>query len=260
MNNRRNESVRSFTVADAAEACVAARLEAMFAEAGSLLGDLNPWTQRLIMDENLAKLALVFEAEEPAEACYRDLIREIDTEAESGIYLARPGSGSDHLDRAIDERGVSGRLCHEIEVIAPVIFADELAHSADDYDLVWVTIEARHDRANVDATISELIMSHLLDDANAARDMANAIRALHYAFHEDRVRRRCDLPPVLDSRERRDVEIMVGEFVARSGSYEARTEEIRQRVESHLRQPFVTARTLAIPSRRSPQEADPLLD
>ena len=80
-------------------------------------------------------------------------------------------------------------------------------------------------------------MSHLLDDADAARDMTNAIRALHYAFHEDVLRRRCGLPPVLDVRERRDIEIMVGEFVARSGDYEARTDEIRQRAESSLRHP-----------------------
>ncbi len=77
-------------------------------------------------------------------------------------------------------------------------------------------------------------MSHLLDDADAARDMTNAIRALHYAFHEDLARHRCELQPVLDAHERRDVEIMVGEFVARSGDYGARTDEIRQRAESRL--------------------------
>ena len=135
----------------------------------------------------------------------------------------------------VEERGVSGELYQAIDVVAPVVFADELVHSADDQDLVWVTIEARHARAHVDATVSEIIMSHLLDDADAARDMTNAIRALHYAFHEDVVRRRCELPPLLDTNERRDVEIMVGEFLARSGSYEARTDEIRQRVESSLR-------------------------
>ena len=242
MSNRRNESIRSFTVADAAEACVAARLDVMFAEAGSMLGDLNPWTQRLIMDENMAKLALVFEEEEPAEACYRDLIREIDTEAESGIYIRSQGSSYGHLDRVSEEPGVSGQLYQEVDVFAPVIFADELAHSADDLDLVWVTIEARHARAHVDATVSEIIMSHLLDDANAARDMCNAMRALHYAFHEDVARRRCELPSVIDSHERRDIEIMVGEFLARSGSYEARTNEIRQRAESGIRPPFETPR------------------
>ena len=232
MNNRRNDSIRSFTVADAAEARVAAHVDEIFAETGSMLGDLNPWAQRIIGNENMAKLALVFEAEDPAEACYRDLIREIDTEAESGIYIARQGSPSRHLARVVEERGVSGQLYQEIDVIAPVVYADEVAHSAEDLDLVWVTIEARHERAHLDATVSEIIMSHLLDDADAARDMTNAIRALHYAHHEDLVRRRCELPRILDDRERRDVDIMVGEFIVRSGSYEARTDEIRQRAES----------------------------
>lgn len=248
MNTRRNGSIRSFTVADAAAARVVAHLDAMFAEPGAMLGDLNPWTQRLILDENLAKLALVFEAEVPAEACYRDLIREIDTEAASGIFLARRGSSSGHLGRVAEERGVSGQLYQQVEVIAPFVFADELAHSADDLDLVWVTIEARHARAHLDAAVSEIIMSHLLDDATAARDMTDAIRALHYAYHEDMVRRRCELPTVLNAQERRDVEIMVGEFLARSGSYEARTEEIRQRAEARIRQPFETASFAARPA------------
>jgi hypothetical protein len=185
----------------------------------------------------MAKLRLVFEAEDPPEACYRDLIREIDTEAESGIYLARPGSPFRHLARVAEERGVSGRLHQEIDVFAPVVFADEVRHSAEDLDLVWVTIEARHERAHLDATVSEIIMSHLLDDADAARDMTNAIRSLHYAFHEDVVRRRCGLPLVLDTHERRDLDIMIGEFRARSGNYEARTEEIGRRAESFYRVP-----------------------
>ena len=234
MNNRQIGTVRSFS-----RARVATHLGEVYAGTGSLLGDLNPWTQRLISNENLAKLALVFEAEEPAEACYRDLIREIDTEAQSGIYLARKGSPSRHLARVAEEPGVSGELYREIDVIAPVLFADELAHSADELDLVWVTIEARHDRAHIDATVSEIIMSHLLDDADAARDMVSALRALHYAFHEDDVRSRCELPRFLgarDGRGSRELDIMVRELAARSGNYEARTEEIRHRAERDLRQ------------------------
>ena len=80
-------------------------------------------------------------------------------------------------------------------------------------------------------------MSHLLDDADVTRDMTNAIRALHYAFHEDVVRRRCELPTVLDDRERRDIDVMAGEFAARSGDYRARADEIRRRAESNFRQP-----------------------
>ena len=236
MNIRRNGTTRSFTIADAAQARVTEYLDEALA-GGSLLGDLNPWTQRLIRNEMMAKVALVFEAEDPAESCYRDLIREIDTEAELGIYMARQGSPARHLARVVEDRGVSGQLYQEIDAIAPVVFADEVVHSADDLDLVWVTIEARHDRAHLDATVSEIIMSHLLDDTQAARDMTNAMRSLLYAFHEDIVRRRCELPPVLDARERRDVEIMVGEFVARSGNYDSRIDEIRHRAESGLRNP-----------------------
>lgn len=237
MSNRRNETIRSFTLADAAEARVAAYLDEVLTGTGSMLGDLNPWTKLIIRNENMAKFGLVFEADEPAEACYRDLIREIDTEAETGIYIAREGCPSRHLARLTGERGVSGQLYQEIDVIAPVVFANEVKHSSADLDLVWVTIEAHYERAHLDATVSEIIMSYLLDDADAARDMTNAIRALHYAFHEDVVRRRCELPAVLDARERREVEIMVGEFIVRSGSYEARTDEIRQRAESRFRHP-----------------------
>ena len=78
-------------------------------------------------------------------------------------------------------------------------------------------------------------MSHLLDDTQAARDMTNAMRSLLYAFHEDIVRRTCELPRVLDAREQRDIEIMVGEFMRRSGNYESRIDEIRQRAEAGLR-------------------------
>jgi hypothetical protein len=237
MNNRRNGINRKFTLADAAEARIAAYLDETLAGSGSLLGDLNPWTQRLIRNEMMAKVALVFDADDPAEACYRDLIREIDTEAELGIFIARQGAPFRHLARVIADRGVSGQLYREIDVIAPVIFADEVAHSAEDLDLVWVTIEARHDRAHLDATVSEIIMSHLLDDADAARDMTNAIRSLLYAFHENEVRCRCDLPMVLDARERRDIEIMVGEFIARAGNYASRIDEIRHRAEAGLRYP-----------------------
>jgi hypothetical protein len=250
MNNRRNGISRRFSVADAAKARVAEYLDEALAGSGSLLGDLNPWTQNLIRNEMMAKVALVFEAADPAETCYRDLIREIDTEAESGIFIARQGSPFRHLSRVVDERGVSGELYQEIDVIAPFVFADEAAHSAEDLDLVWVTIEAHHDRAHLDATISELIMSHLLDDANAARDMTNAIRSLLYAFHEDVIRRRCDLPPILDVRERRDIEIMVGEFMVRSGNYESRIDEIRQKAESGVRYPAETGHYGSAGARR----------
>ena len=80
----------------------------------------------------------------------------------------------------------------------------------------------------------EIIMGHLMDDADAARDMSTAIRALQYAFHEDVVRRRCDLPRLMDDRDERDLVIMVSEMAKRSGSYEDRTAEIQRMTESQF--------------------------
>ncbi len=223
-----------FSIADAARARVATYLYEVYASDSGLLGNLDRWSQRRITEENMAKLALVFESDDPAEASYRDLIRELDTEAETGIYLARQGSPARHLKRVLDEPGVSGELYRDIDTIASVVFPDETAHSTEDLDLVWVTIEARHDRAHVDAAVSEIITSHLMDDADAARDMSNAIRALQYAFHEDVVRRRCELPRLLDDRDERELVIMVNELTKRSGSYKDRAEEIRCATESQF--------------------------
>ena len=232
MRTESHTDMPRFSIADAARARVATYLYQVYASDDGLLGDLDRWTQRRITEENMAKLAMVFESDDPAEACYRDLIRELDTEAETGIYLARADAAERHLRRVTDEPGVSGDLYSAVEAIAPTVFADEFAHSTDDFDLVWVTIQAHHDRAHVDAMVSEIIMSHLLDDANAARDMTNAIRALQYSFHEDVVRRRCELPRIIDDRDERELQIMVTELAQRSGSYEDRVTAILNRANS----------------------------
>lgn len=231
MTNPGHREIPRFSMADAARARVATYLYNVYASDDGLLGDLDRWTQCRITEENMAKLTLVFESDDPAEACYRDMIREIDTEAESGIYLAHSDSPVRHLKRVADEPGVSGSLGLEIDAIAPKIFADETAHSNPELDLVWITIQARHDRAHVDAMVSEIIMSHLLDDADAARDMSNAMRALQYSFHEDVVRRRCDLPRFIDDRDERDLMIMVTELAKRSGSYEDRITAIGSKLD-----------------------------
>jgi len=228
----KRRDIARFSIAEAARARVATYLYQVYASDDGLLGDLDRWTQRRITEENMAKLALVFESDDPAEACYRDLIREIDTEAEYGIYLASKSARERHLSRVMDEPGVSGDLPDAITTIAPKIFPDEVAHSTDDLDLVRVTIQARHDRAHVDAAVSEIIMTHLLDDAEAARDMTNALRALQYVFHEHVVRRCCELPLLLDDRGERDLQIMVTELASRAGSYEDRIGEILEQADA----------------------------
>lgn len=232
MTTVKQRDIPRFSIADAARARVATYLYQAYASDDGLLGDLDRWTQRRITEENMAKLALVFESDDPAEACYGDLIREIDTEAEYGIYLTSTMTKDRHLSRVLDEPGVSGDLRNAIATIAPRLFPDETAHSTEKLDLVRVTIQARHDRAHVDATVSEIIMTHLLDDAPAARDMTNALRALQYSFHEHVVRKCCELPLLLDDRGERDLQIMVTELASRAGNYEDRIGEILEQADA----------------------------
>jgi len=204
----------------------AAYLYEQFSAEDSPLCRLDRWTQRRIAEENLAKIAMVLESDDAVEHCYQNLIREIDTESETGIYLLRPDAKTKELRRLIGESGVSGKLSQQLSVIAPVLFPDELAHSGENLDIVWVTIEARYDRAFIDARISEMLLTRLLDNANAARDMTDALRALLYAFHEDLARRRCELPRLLSDRATGDLLTMISELAARSGDYKDRVTAI----------------------------------
>lgn len=211
------------------EDAVNAYLTDRFSSKDSHMARLDRWSQQRITVENLAKLALVLESADPVEHCYQNLIREIDSEAETGIYLATPAANAAQLRRLAGESGISGRLYQQLPRIAPVLFADELAHSNDNLDLVWVAIEARYDRANLDAEVSELILMHLVDQEDTAADMADALRALLYTFHEDLARRRCELPRLLNDRATRHLVRIVSELSDRSGDYEARIAEIGKR-------------------------------
>lgn len=231
MNTSSSTMPKQFSLADAARARVATYLYELYADDKGLLSRLDRWTQRRITDENMAKLTLVFESDDPVEACYQDLIREIDTEAENGIYLANANSPVRHLSRIVDEPGVSGELSDHIATIAENMFPDELTRSTENLDIVWITIQARHDRAHVDAQISEIIIGHIMGDADMARDMCNALRSLQYAFHENLVRRCSNLNLLTDNRDERALMIMISELGKRSGSYVDRIAAINCRVE-----------------------------
>ena len=232
MKSLHRKDTNSISLLDEIRFRITAYLSHLYDDDRGLLGNLDLWTQLRIIEENMAKLTLILESDDPAESCYRDLIREIDSEAETGIYLVRPGSTSRHLCRLLDEPGVSGELQTEIQKIAPVVFVEETSRSTEDLELVWAKIQASHDRAHVDATVSEIILSYFNDDADRPRDMSNAMRALQYSFHEDNVRRRCDLPLILGERENRELLIMVSELALRSGSYQDRAADIRREAES----------------------------
>ncbi len=190
MSIAHHQETDSHSLLEAIRGRIAEHLYSAYNDAESLLGNLDRWTQQRITDENLAKVALVLSADDPGEACYRDLVREIDTEAESGIYLTGQSTTLEHLRNLADESGVSGQLHRDMDTIAPLLFPDEAERSRHDLDLVWITVQSRHDRAHLDATVSEIVMCFLMNDAESVRDMTNVMRSLTYTYHEDDVRRR----------------------------------------------------------------------
>jgi hypothetical protein len=202
-----------------------------YEENHGLLGNLDRWTRSRIVAENTAKLELIMRSENSIEACYCDLVREIDCEAQSGIYLVGQDSKSERLNRLMNEAGISGTLHREVPNVAQREFPDEAAHSSRDFDLVWTTIHALHDRAHTDAAVSGIIMSHLLGNADSADDMIVALRALFYSYHEHNVRRRCELPPILEDAGICDIRLMISELAKRSGNYQQRISAIEQQVE-----------------------------
>ncbi len=218
-------------LAERIRADVTSYLYEAFSREDSPLSNLDRWTQRRISSENLAKVALVLEADDSVEHCYQNLIREIDTEAEAGVFLVRPGTRHRVLKTLVGEAGISARLYQQIDEIAPKLFADELAHSNENLDLVWVTIQARHDRAVIDAKVSEIVIKHLMESTDGARDMTAALRSLLYAFHEDLARRQCELALVLNDRATRDLIMMVHELAERAGDYADRVREISRRAD-----------------------------
>ena len=204
-------------------------LEGRFDSDGAMRVYLDRWTRQRIALENRAKLDLVLEAEDPVEHCFQNLIREIDSEAEPGIFLSTPAGLAATLCRLSGEESMSGQLHLTLPTIAQFVFPDEFEHSKHDLDLVWVAINARYDRANLDAEISELILMHLMGAEEHASDMADALRTVFYAFHEARIRRRFELPQIMDVKASRHLTARVTQLTRRAGDYDARISAISRR-------------------------------
>ena len=238
MTSTNRKDTKRYSLPEAIQAAISEHLYGAFSNSHNLIANLDRLTHQRIADENLAKAMLVLESGDPSEACYGDLIREIDSEAETGIFLVNNNAKPEHLQHLVGEPGVSGKLCQEIATIAPVLFPEETARSPDNLDVVWTNIRARHDRAHLDASVSEIIMGFLMDDATAVHDMTSVMRSLAYTYHEDRVRRRCDLPVLLEDMEIRDLRTMMIELKERGGDYEERASEIRRTADSRYRIPL----------------------
>lgn len=224
----RNNSKR-YSLSEAVHGDVSDCLYRAFTAEDGVLSNLDHWTQHRVALENLAKVDLALAADDAVKYCHQNLIREIDSEAEYGIYIAGQECAEAQLQRLIEEPGVSGELGGELAAIAPKLFPDELAHSDSEMDLVWITIRARYGRARIDAEVSEITMAFLMDDARVAADMCNALRSMMYSLHEDTTRRSCNLEPVLRERGSRETALMASELRNCAGSYFARIDEIARR-------------------------------
>jgi len=205
--------------------------EAFSAENG-LLANVDRWTQRRVTLENLAKIELAHAAGDAVEYCYQNLIREIDSEARTGIFLVSRTSTDRSLRTLVHDPGISGELGSAVAYMAPTLFSDELAHSNDQLDLVWVTIRARFERARVDAQVSAAALGILMQDADIAQDMTDALRSMMYAFHEHVARQRCGLPALLDEQRARELAVMVAQLETRAGDYAERVLEITSRADT----------------------------
>jgi len=203
-----------------------------FSSENGLLSNMDRWTQRKVTLENLTKIELAHAAKDAVEYCYQNLIREIDSEAQTGIFLVRANSTDPSLRMLANEPGVSGQLGSAVAYLAPALFSDELAHSNDQLDLVWVTIRARFERARVDSQVSTIALGILLQDPDIAQDMADALRSMMYTFHEHIARQRCGLPALLDEQRARELSVMVAQLETRAGNYADRILEITSRADT----------------------------
>ena len=225
-------NTKRYSLSETVHAEVSRYLYQAFSADDGLLSNVDRWTQRRVTLENLTKIELAHASGDPVEYCYQNLIREIDAEAQTGIFLIGKDTVNASLGIVANEPGVSGKLRNEVAYIAPTLFADALAHSNDQLDLVWVTIRARFERARVDAEVSRIAMGVLMQDADVANDMAAAIRSLMYPFHEYATRHQCNLPALLDERQARELTIMVSQLEKRAGDYEDRVREITARADT----------------------------
>ena len=207
-------------------------IAARVADPGSVFGNLDRWSQRCVAEENMGKIDLMFEAEDPVEHCFQNLIREIDSEAEMGVLMVGSSAASQTLQNMRKERGVSGELHAAMHRIAPVVFPDEHAHSRENLDLVWVSVQALYDRANFDARMSEFAMTYFFDSVEKVTEMTTALRSLFYSFYEDGIRRQVDMPSVLDETQTQELFVMISDLMLRAGSYEDRIGMIRSRAHS----------------------------
>ena len=124
-------NTKRYSLSETVHAEVSRYLYQAFSADDGLLSNVDRWTQRRVTLENLTKIELAHASGDPVEYCYQNLIREIDAEAQTGIFLIGKDTVNASLGILANEPGVSGKLRNEVAYIAPTLFADALAHSND---------------------------------------------------------------------------------------------------------------------------------
>ena len=122
MLNLNHRISRRFPVEEAIRAAVSRHLGKCFRDGREGFASLDKWTERRIRAENMAKIDLVLEADDPGEHCYQNLIRELDIEAENGIFLVGTEYQDDRLRALAEDPGISGELHLEVPVVAQSLF------------------------------------------------------------------------------------------------------------------------------------------
>ncbi len=178
---------------------VAAYLDEAFA--GGRAGDSYPdrWTQHRIIADSTDKLEQINSSDDPVACCYGYLVREIDTEAESGIYLVGEHAESQTLRELATDASISGLLGGTI-----------------DCESEFEALKHRYARANIEAGVSEALMKRLAAGTEYVADMSTAIRSLMYAYHEDTARDAMSLPRIIDSKASIELTAMVSNLRIRA--------------------------------------------
>ena len=81
MNIPNRKDKKAYPLEDAIRTAVSNLLYEAFVMDDDDIGKLDKWTQRRIRNENMAKIALVLESDDPAEHCYQNLKRQVPSES-----------------------------------------------------------------------------------------------------------------------------------------------------------------------------------
>ncbi|MDH3908759.1 MAG: hypothetical protein OEU83_06990, partial [Gammaproteobacteria bacterium] len=99
-----NDSKR-YSLSETIHAEVSRFLYQAFTADSGLLSNVDRWTQRRVTMENLTKIELAHASDDPVEYCYQNLIREIDAEAQTGIFLVGKDTADTSLGILANEPG-----------------------------------------------------------------------------------------------------------------------------------------------------------